>query len=276
MKPTTSKIAITTAIVCLLSLNLSHAAELVDSVPPDDAGTVLVDKADQTGTNPINFTFDARLYNEYQWLNVPGDGGQNITTFEFRAPFAQGKWQARVKLRTNYLDIERAGIDKFGFGDMDVRFLTVPIMIPEKRFALAYGAEFYIPTASDDVLGSNAFTVAPQIFLGFFGVFGWIDLIAPGYQHQFSVWEESGASDRHLGLIDLFILKTFNNKQQWAMLNPQGILNYETDQYWVQFDVEAGTMLPAKGHSIYIRPSFGISGDRPYDWSVEAGYKIIW
>lgn len=39
---------------------------------------------DQTGTNPINFTFDARLYNEYQWLNTEGDGNQNITTFEYR------------------------------------------------------------------------------------------------------------------------------------------------------------------------------------------------
>jgi hypothetical protein len=45
-------------------------------------------KKDKTGTNPMNFTFDARLYNEYQWLNTAGDGGQNITTFEFRAPFA--------------------------------------------------------------------------------------------------------------------------------------------------------------------------------------------
>lgn len=236
----------------------------------------LVDTDDKSGTNPINFTFDARLYNEYQWLNVDGDGGQNITTFEFRAPIADGEWQVRAKIRANYLDVNQAGISEFGFGDMDIRFLTVPIMIPEKKFALAYGVEFFFPTASHDVLGSNAYTVGPQLFLAFFGVFDFIDLVAPGYQHQFSVYEEDGASDRNLGLIDLFILKTFNNKQQWVMLNPQGIINYETGQEWVQFDVEAGTMLKAKGHSAYIRPSLGMGGDKPYDWSLEAGYKIIW
>lgn len=30
-------------------------------------------KADKTGTNPINFTHDLRLYNEYIWLNTQGD-----------------------------------------------------------------------------------------------------------------------------------------------------------------------------------------------------------
>ena len=49
-------------------------------------------KADKTGTNPVNFTHDARLYNEFLWLNTKGDGEQNITTFEFRTPFADGKW----------------------------------------------------------------------------------------------------------------------------------------------------------------------------------------
>jgi hypothetical protein len=39
----------------------------------------------------MNFTYDARLYDEYRWLNTDGDGGQNLVTAEFRAPFAGGK-----------------------------------------------------------------------------------------------------------------------------------------------------------------------------------------
>ena len=251
---------------------------------PLHAQDALVDEDDQTGTNPIAFTFDARVYNEYLWLNTPTDGGQNITTFEFRAPLANGKWQFRTRLRATSLDIDPGpgfgGIDEFGFGDMDIRFLTVPVLIPEKRFAIAYGAEFFIPTASDDLLGSNAFTIGPQIFFGFFGVFGWIDLIAPGYQHRFSVYEESGASDVHAGVIDLFILKTFNDKQQWVLINPQTILDYENQTEFIQLDVEIGTMLDQwiepNGHSIYLRPTVGIGGDRPNDYGVEAGYKVIW
>ena len=36
--------------------------------------------SDKAGTNPVNFTHDVRLYNEFLWLNTKGDGEQNITT----------------------------------------------------------------------------------------------------------------------------------------------------------------------------------------------------
>ena len=43
-------------------------------------------KNDNTGTNPINFTYDARFYIETSWL----DGGSLIApTFEFRAPLGR-------------------------------------------------------------------------------------------------------------------------------------------------------------------------------------------
>jgi hypothetical protein len=126
-------------------------------------------KADKTGTNPLNFTFDARLYNEFQWLNTAGDGEQNITTFEFRAPFAGGKWQVRSKIRGVMLeaDINNDGIDdvdESGLGDTDIRFMTIPYL---KKFGVATGVEFFVNTASKDELGSGAFTVGPFIFLGF-------------------------------------------------------------------------------------------------------------
>ena len=163
-------------------------------------------------------------------------------------------------------------------GDLDIRFLTVPYMNPKNLTAIAFGLEIFLPTASKDVLGSNAVILGPQIFLAWFKRFGW-DLIAPGYQHQFSVYEEDGANDVHRSLIDLFFLKLLGSKkQQWLLLNPQGLLNYENDQYFALFEAELGTMLNQihKGHSLYIRPSVGITGGRPYDFSLEVGYKIIW
>ena len=263
------------AVLCSLAITSSlHAQETEGD---------LAQKSDQTGTNPINFTYDARLYNEYQWLNVPGDGGQNITTFEFRAPFADGKWQFRTRLRATHLDIDRAGVDEFGLGDMDMRFLTVPYLSIEDLLAVAVGVEIFLPTGSDDLLSSNALSLGPQMFVAFFAPFGGlVDLIAPGYQHQFSVYEESGARQIHQSNLDLFILKTFNKKQQWILINAQGFINYETDRETFVLDTEAGTMLDAilgtKGHSIYVRPSVGLSGkrDRPYDVSIEGGYKIVW
>lgn len=250
----------------------------------DDAKAAM--KKDKTGTNPINFTHDMRLYNEFLWLNTKGDGEQNITTFEFRTPFADGKWQFRTRIRYASIeaDINDDGIDDLddsGIGDFDFRFLTVPILNMKKKFALAVGFETFLPTATEDSLGSGALSFGPQVFGVFFAPFGIKGtLIAPAYQHKFSVDEDDGRSDVHQGLIDLFLLWISSNKQYWTLVDPQIILDYEQDEEYMLVDIEAGTMLDkylgTKGHSAYLRPSFGVGNNRPTDGSIEIGYKIIW
>jgi hypothetical protein len=243
-------------------------------------------KGDKTGTNPINFTHDVRIYNEYQFLNTSGDSDQNITTLEFRTPFANGKWQFRIRGRAQSLNIDANDdgideIDESGAGDFDFRFLTVPIIDMKKKFALAVGFETFLPAATEDSLGSGALSFGPQAFAVFFAPFGIKGtLIAPAYQHKFSVDEDEGRSEVHQGLIDIFLLWGSSNKQYWALVDPQIILDYEEDKEFMIIDIEAGTMLDrflgTKGHSAYLRPSFGVGGDRPTDGSIEGGYKVIW
>jgi hypothetical protein len=243
-------------------------------------------QADKTGTNPINFTYDARIYNEYQWLNTAGDGHQNLTTFEFRAPLLDAKLQFR--LRARYVDIAADvnddgtdELDDSGFGDIDFRFLTVPYMNMEKKFAIATGLEVFLDTAEEDTLGSGATSLGPQIFAVFFKPFGGLfDLAAPAYQHKISVDEDDGRSEVHQGFVDVFVLKMSKSKTFWTMINPTAIFDYENHTEFLNVDVELGGMLDkvfgTKGHSAYLRPGVQIGSDRPADGSVEVGYKIIW
>jgi hypothetical protein len=242
-------------------------------------------KKDKTGTNPANFTFDARLYNEYRWLNTAGDGGQNITTFEFRAPFGDRKWQFRGKVRAvdlqaDFNDDGTDDVDEFGFGDIDLRIMNIPYFNPKKKFAVALGVEFFLNTASEDALGAGATSVAPLVFLGFFNPFGPGTVFFPGYQHTFSIDEDDGRSRVHQGLIDMFLVKTWGGNQYWGYIDPQILLDYENDIQFMLLELQAGMMTDkyfgTKGHSAYIMPSFGVGSDRPYDWSAEVGYKIIW
>ena len=110
------------------------------------------------------------------------------------------------------------------------------------------------------------------MFAVFFKPFGgFFDLIAPAYQHKFSVYQ---------GLIDSFILKTSADKKKWALLNPQAVIDYENNREFMLVEAEVDTMLDdilgVKGHSVYVRPSVGIGNDRSYDFSLEVGYKIVW
>jgi len=241
-------------------------------------------KADKTGTNPVNFTHDLRFYNEFMWLNTEGNSYQNVTTLEYRQPFASGKWQFRTRIRGTALELDlNDGGDKFkdwGLGEIDFRLLTVPYMNMKTLQAMALGIETWLPTAEDG-LGSQRLTFGPQIFYAWFNPFGakgW--LFAPGYQHRFSVWEEDDVDTLHQSAIDLYVVGISKDKQYWLLIDPQIILDWQESEEYMIVDVEVGMMLDkllgSKGQSVYLRPSVGVGGDRPTDGSIEVGYKIVW
>jgi hypothetical protein len=68
----------------LTALCLVSPLVFADEAVSTDATVKEAFEKDKTGTNPINFTNDARLYNEYRWLNTEGDGSQNLVTAEYR------------------------------------------------------------------------------------------------------------------------------------------------------------------------------------------------
>jgi hypothetical protein len=140
-------------------------------------------KKDKTGTNPINFSKDFRVYNEFTWLNTPGDSYNNVTTLEYRTSFADGKWQWRIRGRYSFLkaDLNDDGsneIKQNGLGDVDMRFLTVLNYNFENNTAWAAGVELFLDTATEDVLGTGANTIGPQIFFGKFFKAGCLHRVA--------------------------------------------------------------------------------------------------
>jgi hypothetical protein len=269
----------------LAAIMVAGSMSVIAQTADEAAALKAAQKKDKTGTNPMNFTYDARIYNEYRDLNTAGDGDQNITTFEFRAPILDGKFQVRAKLRNVSLNADLDGdgtddVDDSGMGDTDLRIMTVTGVNMKKRIAFAPGLEVTLDTASEDSLGAGATTFAPFLFGAYFNPLGKGSIFVPGYQHFFSVDEEDGRDQVNYGLIDLFLVKTFNANQFWAYIDPQIILDYEQDMEYMLLEIQVGTMLDkylgTKGHSTYILPSFGVGDDRPYDVSVEAGYKIVW
>ncbi|MDX2481932.1 MAG: hypothetical protein QNK24_16545 [Desulfuromusa sp.] len=247
----------------------------------DNAASKDVSRGDKTGTNPINFSPELRLYNETLKLNTEGDGVQNITTLEGRISLLDEKFQLRVRARGVFLkaDFDEDGVDEVddsGFGDLDFRLLTVPYMSMAKKQALAVGLEVFLNTASEDTLGTGVTSLGPQVFYVKFLPTG---LFAPGLQWKISVDEDTGRSEEDKILIDLNYLRMAKDKQSWFFADPQIVFDNENNTEYVILDVEIGVMMSKwtslKGQSIYIRPSVGIGNDRPVDGSVEIGYKFV-
>jgi hypothetical protein len=239
-------------------------------------------KKDSTGTNPIDFSRDFRIYNEFTGLNTAGDGTQNVTTAEIRLPFADGAWQWRMRARYTSLtaDTDNDGIDNVdekGLGDWDMRFLTVLSLDKKTLQAWATGLEVFLDTADEDALGAGSTSLGPQIFWVQFFKGG---LFAPGLQYKFSVDEDAGRPEVDQVLIDLNYLKMADDKQSWFFTDPQIIIDNEADVEYAIVDFEWGWMMAnwnpdKKGQSFYVRPSIGVGADRPTEGSVEFGYKWV-
>jgi hypothetical protein len=237
---------------------------------------------DKTGTNPVNFSRDLRIYNEFTELNTEGDGTQNVTTLEFRTPFADGAWQYRLRARYTSIKADLDGdgsddIDESGLGDWDMRFLTVLSLDLKTQQAWATGLEVFLDTADEVALGSGATSLGPQIFWVQFFKGG---LFAPGLQYKFSVDEDSGRDEVEQILIDLNYLKMADDKQSWFFTDPQIVIDNEADVEYAIVDLEWGWMMTnwnpdKKGQSFYVRPSFGVGADRPTEGSIEVGYKWV-
>jgi hypothetical protein len=266
------------ALMAVVTLTLTSADLLAQSV--EQAKEKL--KKDKTGTNPVNFSKDFRIYNEFSWLNTDGGGNQNLTTLEYRTPFAGGKWQWRLRARLNSIkaDLNDDGVDDLddsGIGDWDMRFLTVFNFNLESRVAWAGGLEVFMNTASEDALGSGTTALGPQVFYVKLLETG---LFAPGLQYKVSIDEDAGRSETNQVLIDLNYLKMAKDKKSWFFTDPQLVFDNENDKEFAIVDFEWGWMMATwyddlLGHSFYVRPSVGVGADRPTDGSIEFGYKIV-
>ena len=105
-------------------------------------------------------------------------------------------------------------------------------------------------------------------------------LFAPGIQYKFDTSKDSNDPDTEQILIDLNFLLMGDDKSFWFFMDPKIVIDLENDKQFSQVDLEFGWMMTKwfpdlKGQSFYTRPSIGVGVDRPYDYAVELGYKII-
>jgi len=285
MKNLPNTLLITTATIFALLAVVPDSFAQEEKVNAEAAAK---DTSDKSGTNPINFQRDLRIYNEYLWLNTEGDGNQNLTTLEYRTPFAGGKWQFRTRIPYSALTADLNGdgiddIDDSGLGDINFRLLTVPYF--EGANALAFALEVFVDTASEDSLGAGTTSLAPVVFFGHFfrGGFGpWKKggLFAPGLQYKFSVDEAEGRAKTEQLILDINFLLQSEDGQAWLFAEPQIVFDQETNADFAIMDIEFGWMMTKwwpnlKGQSFYVRPTFTIGTDRPTDYGLELGYKFI-
>ncbi len=249
---------------------------------------------DNTGTNPINFTYDARFYTETDWLTAD-DASLITSTFEFRLPLGRtmsnltnqklsvfndlgSRHAIRLKVPYKSLNLdtgEGPNTNISGTGDMAFRYLYIPYVT--NKWGLAGGLEALFPTASNDALGDGKLVLRPQIFAGFFGLFGKNSIFAPGLLYVFDVAGDDDRASVNQWQMDIYFVWLLAQMKHWLIINPQPVVDVANKKEFMIVDVEFGFMIPQlPGASTWTRPGAGVGSDRPCDWTFEFGFKWIW
>ena len=252
---------------------------------------------DNTGTNPVNFTYDARFITEMAELD--GGGSLLTNTFELRWPLGRNvanlqgaeagslfrdmgsQFGARIRARYQGLSVNTPGAVPFGtsevsgIGDLDARVLY--LAYASSNLIVATGLEAFFDTASNDALGSGKTSLAPQVFIIFPGILGGRSLFAPGLQYVFDIAGNDNRDDIRRTQLDLYFVWLLANGKYWLIVDPQVVFDHEADKQLALIETEYGFMIaPSVGASTYVRPGVGIGADKPYSWNLEVGLKFVW
>jgi hypothetical protein len=252
---------------------------------------------DKTGTNPANFTYDARFYTEMAALDK--NSSLITNTYELRWPLGGdmarlrseedgglysemgSKAALRVKVREKSLSLANPDATPFGtsevsgIGDLDVRILAIPYA--SRKVLIAAGLEATFDLATNDYLGAGKTLLLPQLFFVFPSALGKGSLFAPGFQYVFDVGGDPARADVSRTQIDLYFVWLLAKGKFWLIVDPQVVLDHEEKTEPALLEVEWGYMVAqSAGVSTYVRPGVGIGTDRPYDWNIEVGLKFVW
>jgi hypothetical protein len=172
--------------------------------------------------------------------------------------------------------------EKTGMGDMNLRFLYKAGRGLGGDWLV--GSQFNLPTASDDVLGSDQFQIGPMF--AYVKDFDWYP--APGAFGAFMnfyFFDVFGDNDRedvsyYIGRWFFMFPLTPPDKGPilggwYALPEVQPIYDFEEDHFSFWAGPEIGKML-APGRIMYFKPGFGVDpeadkGDR--DWTFEVGFR---
>lgn len=230
------------------------------------------DQADaaNNGTDPTRFITTAALIYEYNDL-IP-DMSRHAPRAELILPFG-GKLDYNVRIQLPAVSNDVAGDSSFGLGDIAVRLAHV-FGVTRQRGMVVQG-EMIFDTASRDELGTGR-----NVFKGTFIYARFLSkgIFAPAIVQSVDLGGDSDRADVNSTTMDFYYVPRFADPRNFTTLDPALTSDWENDRQFASLAVTAGrTIGKAFGGNaqLYVKPTVFAGSERPGDWSIEAGYKVL-
>ncbi|AKC85789.1 hypothetical protein WQ53_02450 [Pseudoxanthomonas suwonensis] len=251
-------------------IRLAGIAALCLGAAPWPAHAQEQPEAANNGTDPTKFITTAAAIYEYNDL-IPGMS-RHAPRLEYIQPFG-GKRDYQLRVQLPMVSNDVAGNDGFGLGDIAVRLGHV--FGVTREHGMVVQGEMIFDTASRDELGTGQ-----NVFKGTFIYARFLPggIFAPAIVHSVDVWGDSDRAGVNSTTLDFYYVPRFEDPRNFMTLDPALTSDWHNDRQFASLAVTLGrTLGQAFGGNwqLYAKPTVFAGAERPGDWSIEVGYKVL-
>ena len=233
-------------------------------------------QAQDKSTAPDNGTDPSRISNtfvtDYEHLRLRDGFSSDTVDLKLTAGVAT---HTGLTLDLPIVSVDTLGESDYGIGDFSVKLAKVSGL--SKRGANIFQAELFLDTADRAELGNGQdvlkLTYIRAIFLPTHAI------IAPSFIQNFGIGGEEDRARVNNFVFDLYYVPHFNNPKFYMTVDPN--INYDWDSgnsyagLLVTVGYGVGKAFGKGNGSVYVKPSVYAGDDRPADWGLEVGYKVV-
>lgn len=243
----------------ILCLFISAAAHSQEAKEPDN------------GTDPSRFSTTAAV--QYEHIDLRPDFSIGTLNVSYFHPFGEKKnYNLRIRLPLVRTDV--LGNNGYDIGDFSLKLNHVYKLT--QQYAIVLGAELSFDTAKRPELGTGK-----NVFKGTFIYAKFLEggaIFAPAIVQSNSLWGDSSRARVNNTVFDFYYVPKFSDPKYFATVDPALSFDWQTNKQFASLAVTLGRSTgPAFGGSsqVFIKPTVFVGGERPGNWGVEVGYKVI-
>lgn len=228
------------------------------------------DSADNNGTDPTKLINSAALVYEHNDLRP--DFSRDALRFDLILPFGERK-DYSVRLRVPVVSTDIGGDTDPALSDVSIQGTHVFGLTPER--GLVVQGELIFDSAERPELGTGR-----NVFKGTFiyARFLRTGIFAPAVVHSVDLGGDSGRASVNMTTFDFYYVPKLSDPRTFVTLDPAMNFDWENDKEFPSFAATIGrTVGKAFGGNaqLFVKPAVFATSDRPGDWAIEVGYKVL-
>ncbi len=224
--------------------------------------------AADNGTDPTKLR--RMVWGYYEHLDLRGGASRDTVKLMYETPISP---KTSLRFAMPFAAFDAPGLDdSLGLGDISLRVTHLLSVTPDHGVVLQ--GEIFADTAERPELGYGSAAVKATVIYAKFLESGAI--FAPALAHTETL--SGGAGKVSETVADFYFVPKLANPANYMTIDPAIVANWEGEAYYGSLAVTMGrTLGPAMGGAMqaYVKPSIFVGGERPSDWAIEVGVRVL-